>query len=221
MKRFKTKTGITSGKKGRFWTTNEGKREGEKKGQPKWREGIQLRQDTQVMTDQIQDLLATGIRHRLSGINTPDIRPMKRWIEVPHPEKPMTAEIDIIHIDTRSIQPWNVIPCPEISKMGGTGTLAEEVGSLPDITIQESWTAAVGGTKKSSYRFFVPPPWCFASYDQGAPPSSILLYTRPLRCPRISLPVSSQNYEDMKYDQDMKISRITHQDTKIPQLRAA
>ena len=45
-------------------------------------------------------------------------------------------------------------------------------------------------------------------------PSSILLYIRPLRCPRISLPVSSQNYEDMKYDQDMKIGRIAHQDNQ-------
>ena len=32
--------------------------------------------------------------------------------------------------------------------------------------------------------------------------------------PRISLPVSSQNYEDMKYDQDMKIGRITHKDNQ-------
>ena len=32
--------------------------------------------------------------------------------------------------------------------------------------------------------------------------------------PRVSLPVSSQNYEDMKYDHDMKIGKITHKDNQ-------
>ena len=108
------------------------------------------------MTGRIQDLLATEARHRLSGTHTPDTRPMREWIEVPHLGKPKTVENDIISIDTRSIQLRSVTPLPGRSKMGGTGTLTEEVEALPDITIQESWMAAVGGTKKSYTDFLSP-----------------------------------------------------------------
>ena len=156
MKRFKTKTGVTSGKKERSWTASERKREGERKDQPKWQGETQHLQDTQVMIGRIQDLLATGTRHRLSGTHTPDICPMKEWIEAPHLGKPKTVEIDIINIDTRSILPRNVTPLRGRSRMGGTGTLTEEVGALPDTTIQESWMAAVGGIKKSYADFLSP-----------------------------------------------------------------
>ena len=108
------------------------------------------------MISRIRDLLATGVRHRLSDTHTPDIRPMKEWIEAPHLGKPKTVEIDIINIDTRSILLRNVTPLPGRSKMGGTGTLTEEVGDLPDTTIQESWMAAVGGIKKSYTDFLSP-----------------------------------------------------------------
>ena len=81
---------------------------------------------------------------------------MKEWIEAPHLGKPKTVEIDIINIDTRSILLRNVTPLRGRSKMGGTGTLTEEVGALPDTTIQESWMAAVGGIKKSYTDFLSP-----------------------------------------------------------------
>ena len=102
MKKFKTRTGITSGKKERSWTASERKRDEEKKDQPKWQGEIRHRQDTQAMTGRIQDLLATEARHRLSGTHTPDTRPMREWIEAPHLGKPKTVENDIISIDTRS-----------------------------------------------------------------------------------------------------------------------
>ena len=184
MKRFKIKTGITSGRKGRSWTASEGKRNEERKDQPKWQEEIQHLQDTQVMIGRILDHPATEARHRLSGTHTPDIRPMREWIEVPHLGKPKMVETDIINIDTRSIQLRNVTPLPGRSRTGGTGTLTEEVGTLPDTTIQESWRAAVGGTKKSYSDFLSPLRGVWKV--QGVPqvrrvPSSILLYIHPPR----------------------------------------
>ena len=217
MKRFKIRTGITSGRKGRSWTASERKRNEERKDQPKWQGEICHRPGTQAMTGRIQDLLATEARHRLSGTHTPDIRPMREWIEVPHLGKPKMVEIDIINIDTRSIQLRNVTPLPGRSRTGGTGTLTEEVGTLPDTTIQESWRAAVGGTKKSYSDFLSPLRGVWKV--QGVPqvrrvPSSILLYIHPPRYHGFLYQFRHKNYEDMKYDHDMKIGKITHKDNQ-------
>ena len=101
--------------------------------------------------------------------------------------------------------------------MGGTGTLTEEVGALPDTTIQELWMAAVGGTKKSYSDFLSPLRGVWKV--QGVPqvrrvPSSILLYIHPPRYHGFLYQFRHKSYEDMKYDHDMKIGRITHKDNQ-------